>query len=270
VIGRASLAIFNALMVVFLIAPLLVVVWMSLSPGGIFEVSLYQPSLRWYREVIQAPEWMDALWLSGRLGLATAFGATALGFMSAYGIARHPFPGDRLIAGLIVSPLIVPVVTFAIALLLFVNEIGFYDSMVSLIAAHLILTVPLTFRVIYATLLGIDRRLELAAMNLGASGWRTLVHITLPLSAKGIATAFIFAFMLSFDEVTVTVFVTGPQHQTLPVQIFSYLQNSLDPSVTAISGLLVGLVLVAMLAVQQVVGTSRLSTFGSAPQSRSR
>jgi putative spermidine/putrescine transport system permease protein len=257
-------------MVAFLVAPLLLVVWMSLSPGGIFEVGSYQPSLRWYREVIAAPEWMDALWLSARLALATGVGATALGLMSAYGLARYPFRGDRLVAGLTVSPLIVPVVTFAIALLLFVNQIGFYDSMVSLIAAHLILTVPLTFRVMYATLLGVDRRLELAAMNLGANGWRTLVHITLPLSANGIATAFIFAFMLSFDEVTVTVFVTGPQHQTLPVQIFGYLQNSLDPSVTAISGLLVGLVLVAMLVVQLVVGTSRLSTLGSPGERRSK
>jgi putative spermidine/putrescine transport system permease protein len=252
------LKIFNALMVAFLLAPLLVVVWMSLSPGGIFEVAIYRPSLRWYWDVLGSPEWMGALWLSAKLALAAALGATVLGLMSAYGLARYPFPGNAAIGALFVSPLVVPVVTFAIALLQFANRIGLYDSMMSLLAAHLILTAPITVRVTYATILGIDRRLELAAMNLGANWWKALRFVTLPLAAKGIATAFVFAFMVSFDEVTVTVFVTGPTHQTLPVQIFGYLQNELDPSVTAISGLLVGLVMLGMLVTERVLGVRRM------------
>jgi putative spermidine/putrescine transport system permease protein len=258
-IGRALLGLFNIAMAAFLAAPLLLVGWMSLSPGGIFEVGLYRPSLRWYADVLQSPEWMGALWLSARLALITAVTATILGFTSAYGLARCDFPGRSAIGTLFASPLVVPVVTFAIALLQFVNRVGLYDSMASLVGAHLVLTTPLTVRVLYVTISSIDRRLELAAMVLGANGWRALRYVTLPLALKGIATAFVFAFMVSFDEVTVTVFVTGPTHQTLPVQIFGYLQNGLDPSVTAISGLLIGLVLAGMLLIERTLGIRRLS-----------
>lgn len=259
-IGRLTLTVFNIAMLGFLVAPLLLVLWMSLSPGGIFEVGLYVPSLRWYADVLHSPEWMGALWLSARLAFIAASAATVLGFFSAYGLVRFDFPGRAVVSALFASPLVVPVVTFAIALLQFVNRIGLYDSMTSLVGAHLVLTAPLTVRVLYVAISSIDRRLELAAMILGANGWRTLRFVTLPLALSGIATAFVFAFMVSFDEVTVTVFVTGPTHQTLPVQIFGYLQNALDPSVTAISGLLIGLVLVGMLLVERTLGIRRMVT----------
>jgi putative spermidine/putrescine transport system permease protein len=260
VIGRVLLTLFNLVMLGFLMAPLLLVLWMSLSPGGIFEIGIYLPSLRWYAEVLRSPEWMGALWLSARLAFTAAAAATILGFISAYGLARFDFPGRGAISALFASPLVVPVVTFAIALLQFVNRIGLYDSMTSLVGAHLVLTAPLTVRVLYVAISSIDRRLELAAMVLGANGWRTLRFVTLPLALMGIATAFVFAFMVSFDEVTVTVFVTGPTHQTLPVQIFGYLQNELDPSVTAISGLLIALVLAGMLLVERTLGFRRMLT----------
>ena len=157
------------------------------------------------------------------------------------------------------SPLLVPEVAYGVAVLQFLNRFGLYNTFASLVAAHVIVVVPFALRAINAALREVPQELEWAAMNLGASRLRALRSVTLPIALKGVAAGFIFAFIMSFDEVTVTIFMTGPAYQTLPLRIYNYLSDQVDPTVAAVSSLLILLSLVLILILDRVGGLKTMS-----------
>jgi putative spermidine/putrescine transport system permease protein len=170
-----------------------------------------------------------------------------LGFLAAYGLVRGDFPGRGALVLLFTSPLVVPGVVFGIAVLQFTNRVGLYGSFWALLAAHVVVVTPFALRTLEAALAAHGPELEWAARSLGASPARALWRVTVPLSLRGIAAAFLFCFLMSFSEVTVTIFMTGPAHQTLPVRIFNYVNDGIDPTVAAVSALVIAFTLVLVL-----------------------
>jgi putative spermidine/putrescine transport system permease protein len=248
------LRLFNALMLAFMLAPIALIVWMSFTPGEMFQVPLHHFSLRWYREVFVYPGFVNAFFLSARLAAAAGAIAVSLSFIAAYALARGAMPGKAIFEGLFMSPLIVPAIVFGIAMLQFSNTLGLYNSFLSLVVAHAAVVTPYALRTIYANLRSVPMEVEWAAMNLGARRATVLLRIVLPLCARGMVAAFLFCFLISFSEVTVTLFMTGPDYQTLPVRIYNYLADQVDPTVAAISALLIALSFALALFLAQLGG----------------
>lgn len=249
----------NILMLIVVLAPVVIVMWMSFTPTAMFVLPITDFSLRWYREALSYPGFVDAFGLSVEVAALAAVITVALSFSAAYGLVRYRPPGAATLRGFFTAPLLVSAVVFGIAMLQFVNRIGLYNQLAGLVLAHVVLVVPFAIRSLEATLRAVPEELEWAAMILGRSRAGMLLRITLPLCARGLVTAFLFCFLLSFSEVTTTIFMTGPGLQTLPVRIYSYMSDRIDPTVAAVSASVV-LISLALVAVLNLIGGLRRLT----------
>lgn len=246
---------FNLVMLVFMLAPIVVVMWMSFTPAELFALPFTDFSLRWYEAAFAYPGFVNAFALSLRLALVSGVIATALSLLAAYGLVRgRRFRGADAVEGLFLSPLIVPAVVFGIAMLQFANAAGLYNSFLVLVLAHVTVVTPFAIRTIHSSLRALPVEVEWAAFNLGASRATVLGRIVLPVCARGILAAFLLTFLISFSEVTVTIFVTGPAYQTLPVRIYNYLTDQVDPTVAAVSTLLIILSVAIVLLLDRLGG----------------
>jgi putative spermidine/putrescine transport system permease protein len=249
----------NVLVLIVVLAPVVLVVWISFTPTASFVLPLGSFSLRWYREALSYPGFVDAFFLSAELAAIASLITVTATFLAAYGLVRYRPKGGAALMGFFTSPLLVPAVVFGIAMLQFVNRLGLYNQLVGLVLAHVILVVPFAIRSLGATLLSVPEELEWAAMVLGRSRLGMLLRVTLPLSARGLVTAFLFCFLLSFSEVTTTIFMTGPSLQTLPVRIYSYMSDRIDPTVAAVSALVVFVSLALVLTLTLLGGFRRMA-----------
>jgi putative spermidine/putrescine transport system permease protein len=250
----------NILMLIVVLAPVVIVMWMSFTPTATFVLPVTDFSLRWYREALSYPGFLDAFRLSLELATLAAAITVALSFLAAYGLARYRPTGGAALKAFFTAPLLVSAVVFGIAMLQFVNRIGLYNQLSGLVLAHIVLVVPFAMRSLEVTLRTVPEELEWAAMILGRSRLGMLLRITLPLCARGLVTAFLFCFLLSFSEVTTTIFMTGPGLQTLPVRIYSYMSDRIDPTVAAVSALVVMVSLVLVAVLNLLGGLRRLTT----------
>jgi putative spermidine/putrescine transport system permease protein len=171
---------------------------------------------------------------------------------------RFRFPGRDALEALFMSPILVPGVVYGIAMLQFVNGIGLYNTFVALVIAHVCLISPYALRTIHAQMRAVPEDLEWAAQNLGATRAGTILRITLPLCARGVLAGFVLSFLISFAEVTVVIFMTGPAYQTLPVRIYNYLTDQIDPTVAAISAMLIALSLALVFLLDRLGGLAPL------------
>lgn len=256
--NRVAAHSFMVLMVAFILGPLVVIVWMSFTPSELFDLPFRNFTLKWYSEVFKYPGFVDGFLLSVRLALSVAVISTILGFLAGYALVRFRFHGQLLFEAIFMSPLFVPSVAFGIAVLQFVSELGLYNTFISLMAAHVAHTVPFSVRAAAAAIRAVPRDTEWAARNLGANWLMTLLTVTVPLSLRGTMAGFIFAFMISFDEVTITIFVAGPSYQTIPVQMYNYLTDQLDPTVAALSSILIFLSILVIVVLERLMGLHRL------------
>jgi putative spermidine/putrescine transport system permease protein len=250
----------NILMLIVVLAPVVIVMWMSFTPTATFVLPVTDFSLRWYREALSYPGFLDAFRLSLELATLAAVITVALAFLAAYGLVRYRPAGGAALKAFFTAPLLVSAVVFGIAMLQFVNRIGLYNQLSGLVLAHIVLVVPFAMRSLEVTLRTVPEELEWAAMILGRSRLGMLLRITLPLCARGLVTAFLFCFLLSFSEVTTTIFMTGPGLQTLPVRIYSYMSDRIDPTVAAVSALVVMVSLVLVAVLNLLGGLRRLTT----------
>lgn len=235
------LRVFNWIMVVVMLAPLALIIWMSFTPAPLFKLPISDFSIRWYKEAFKYPGFLNSFFLSVELALVSGAIATTLAFLAAYGLVRYRFRGKGALEALFMSPILVPGVVYGIAMLQFVNGLGFYNTFWALVVAHVALIGPYALRTIHAQLSAVPEDLEWAAQNLGATKLWTLLRVTLPLCRRGVLAGFLLAFIISFAEVTVVIFMTGPAYQTLPVRIYNYLTDQIDPTVAAISAMLIAL-----------------------------
>ncbi|KSV62246.1 hypothetical protein N182_37540 [Sinorhizobium sp. GL2] len=237
-----------ACVAIFIAAPLLVVVIVSFNEPAYTFFPPRSLSLKWYWAVLSTGPWLNSIMISAWLGVAAASCSSVLGALAAFGLHRSSFVGRDLIKSLFISPIVFPGVLMGIALLTTSSALRFNGTFLSLLLAHILISLPYSFRLVLAALPNLDRGVEEAAATLGASPATILWTVTLPMIGPAIAAGALFAFIISFDNVILSIFLSGPRTVTLPVQIFSYVQYSGDPSIAAISTLFM-LVTLAMVGI---------------------
>jgi len=237
--GQAALWAITALVLLFLVAPSLVVIPMSFSAAELLSFPPPAYSLRWYREFVARPEWRLAAWNSVLVAVLVTALATALGTLAALGLVRGRVPARRLVTAVFLMPLIVPAIVTAVAVYGLYARLRLTGTVPGMVLAHTVLALPFVVINVSAVLQGLDPRLEHAARSLGASGARTFWLVTLPLIRPGVLAGALFAFITSFDELVVALFVSGIEAVTLPVQMWSGIRFEINPTVAAVSTLLI-------------------------------
>jgi putative spermidine/putrescine transport system permease protein len=248
----------HGLFVAFMLAPLLIVCVVAFTPEGFLSLPTRGPSLRWFRAIFDYPEFIrafrDSLWLAA---LSSTI-AIMLAVPAALAIARYRFPGREAITALFMSPLMVPHVVLGIAFLRFFTQIGISGTFVGLVLSHIIVVIPFALRLVLAASYGIDRRIEHAAISLGAGTATVFRRVTLPLILPGVVSGWLLAAINSFDEVTMTVFIASPATVTLPVRMFLYIQDNIDPLIAAVSACLIAMTAILLFALDRLFGLDRL------------
>ncbi len=251
--SRRALATVGIFGLVFLTVPLLIVVPMSFSPARALTFPPPGFSLRWYEAFFGDPRWMDAMWTSAALAALSSIAALVLGSLAAYGLRRGSFAGRDWAEGNFMAPLIVPTIIAAIALYLGLAKVGLLGSFIGLVTAHTVLNVPLVMMVMGVAIREFDLRIEQVAWSLGASWSYTVAKVVLPNLAPSVFAAWIFALIGSFDEVIVTSFIAG-RYETVPKKMFNELILEVNPTITAVATLLIGLTVLALAAVTVILG----------------
>ncbi|MBX3598306.1 MAG: ABC transporter permease [Rhizobiaceae bacterium] len=227
------------LVLIFLMAPVVAIIPLSFNSEPFLTYPLAGFSLRWYAAVFNSPEWMNALKSSLIVGIATVAISTPLGTLAAFALVRRKMPQAQLFMGILMLPMAMPLVVVALALYIFLTRIGLANSYTGLILAHTVLATPFVLVSVTATLAGFDFGLVRAASSLGARPWVAFRRVTLPLVMPGVATGAVFAFITSWDEVVVALFVAGPGQRTLPRQMFAGLREHLDPSIMVVATIMI-------------------------------
>lgn len=255
--GPIALA-FNALVIAFMLAPLLVVCIVAFTPENTLTIPTTHFSLRWFEAVFAHPDFVQSFWNSLWLALSAATIATLLAVPAGMAITRYDFPGRDFLNGLFLSPLIIPHLVLGVALLRLFALVGGTGSFGWLVMAHALIVTPYTLRLVVAALVGFDRSAEQAALSLGASQATVFRRITLPMILPGVTGGWMLAFINSFDEVTMSIFVTSPSTVTLPVRMYMYATESIDPLMAAVSALMVAVTAVAMVVLDRLYGLDRV------------
>ncbi|WP_020070513.1 ABC transporter permease [Paraburkholderia caledonica] len=248
---------FGGIMIVFLIAPLLAVVPISFSSGSFLSYPLPGFSLQWYRQVFTGGPWMDALLNSLIVGASVTVLATVMGTLAAFAFARRDLPAARSMLGFLISPMIVPPVISGLGMYFFFGQLGLTSTLPGLVLAHTVLATPFVVVTVTATLQGFDMNLLRAASTLGAAPMRSFFGIALPLIAPGIVSGGLFAFMTSFDDIVVALFIGGPAQRTLPRQMFDGMRDSINPSTVAMSTFLLLVAFLTLLCVAWMTQRAR-------------
>lgn len=249
---------FTFLFGLFMLAPIIVVLGVSLTPTGYLEFPPSGISFRWFRAILDNPDFIDAAIVSLKLGVVSATLATLVAVPAGMAIDRRRFRGREVLLAFFMSPLMVPTVVLGIAFLRFLTLIGFNGTFSGLAICHAIIVTPFVLRLVLASLSGLDRSVEKAAIALGASDWTVFRRITLPSILSGIVGGWVLAFITSFDEVTVTVFIVNPSTTTLPVRLFSHIAQTTDPLVASVSAVAILFTVAVMLLVDRLYGLDRL------------
>ena len=254
----APLLVFHWLFAIFMLAPLVMVALVSFTDKGYIAMPFDGASWRWYLAILKNDDFVDAFWRSLALGATAATLATLLAVPAGMAIAWHRFPGREVVLGLLLSPLMVPHVVLGIALLRFLTQIGASGTMWGLTAAHTVLVLPYVLRLVVAAATGFDRTVAQAAESLGASSWTVFRRVELPLIVPGVAGGWLIAFINSFDELTMSIFVASAGTQTLPVKMYNHIANTIDPLLASISTVLIVLTLVLMMVLDRFYGLDRV------------
>jgi putative spermidine/putrescine transport system permease protein len=255
--GPLALA-FHALFIAFVLAPIVIVCAVAFTPEGYLSLPTNGLSLRWFRAIGEYPEFVrafrDSLWL------ATLSSTIAVMFTvpAALAIARYHFAGREAVLAFFMSPLMIPHVVLGIAFLRFFTTIGLGGTFIGLVLSHIVIVMPFALRLVLAASTGLDRAVEHAALSLGAGPFTMFRRVTLPLILPGVVSGWVLAFITSFDEVTMTVFIASPSTITLPVRMFLYIQDNIDPLVTSVSAALIFLTAIVMVALDRLYGLDRL------------
>ena len=234
-----ALGVINLLILLYLLLPIIVVVGSALGTTGYLAFPPHGLTLHWFGAALRDPRYVDAFLTSLGVAASSTVLSLLLGVPAAYALARYDFAGKRILETALMLPLILPALVLSIALTLVFSRIGFTAGTPRLIIAHLVLCTPYVVRVALPVLQRLDVVLEEAAQNLGASPLTGLLLVTLPAIRPGAIAAAVLAFIVSFDELDLAIFLAAPRSPTLPVVIYSSVQLGIDPTIGAVSALLV-------------------------------
>ena len=272
-IGRAAYLGFCAAVLVFLTAPILVIMPLSFNAEpyftfteGMLRLDPEAYSLRWYREVVTDQTWTSSLANSLVIGAAATALATFLGTLAALGLSSPSMPARRVVMGFLVSPLVTPVIISAAGMFFFYSRLGLGQTHLGLVLAHATLGTPFVVITVTATLTAYNRNLTRAAASLGAGPVRTFRSVQLPLIAPGIVSGALFAFATSFDELVVVLFLGGVEQRTIPRQMWAGIREHISPAILAVATFLFVFAVCLLFTVAWLgrrTGVSNVSAFGT-------
>ncbi|MGF7162116.1 putative spermidine/putrescine transport system permease protein [Rhodoligotrophos appendicifer] len=260
---RLWLYAYGVLISIFLLAPIAIVIPISFSPGEFLEFPPSELSLRWYRTFFSSTEWMSATVVSVKAALLTVVVATPLGVAAAYGLHVSDSRFAKTVRPLLIVPLIVPVIIIAIGVFYLYARMSLINTLTGLVLAHSVLALPFVFVLVAAGLQRYDMAQEMVARSLGASRLKAFLTVTLPQIRPSVISAALFAFITSFDEVVIALFVSRGPSSTLTRKMFTSLRDQVSPTIAAISTILIlitlvvaGLMLLAQLRQKPEVGAT--------------
>lgn len=253
---------FNALVISFMLAPLLIVCIVAFTPENTLTIPTTHFSLRWFKAVFAHPDFVTSFWNSLALALASATLATLLAVPAGLAITRYSFAGRDALNALFLSPLIIPHLVLGVALLRLFSLTGASGSFFWLVLAHVVIVTPYVLRLVVAASSGADLSCEQAARSLGASDLTVFWRVTLPMILPGVSGGWLLAFINSFDEVTMSIFITAPSTVTLPVRMYMYATESIDPLMAAASALMVAFTAAVMVLLDRLYGLDKILVGG--------
>ncbi len=253
------LTIFTGLVYFFIFAPLIIIVLTSFGPDDYIAFPPNGFSFKWFVNIFQSKMFMRTFQISIKVAIIATIFALILGIPAAYSLSRARFKGKSIIQNLFFSPIIVPGIVFGFSIFNYIvikMRLPIYSS---LLVGHTIVVIPYIIRVIASSLESFDYSIEEAAMSLGASKLKTFVLVVFPNITSSIIAAFMLAFINSFNNVPVSIFLTGPGVSTLPISMMSYVEYNYDPTVSALSVLLMIMTVIIMFIIEKTLGLSYFS-----------
>lgn len=257
--GRFAVALYLGLISTYLLAPIVIVIAVAFSPSAVFELPTGGLSLRWFAAIGELDNFWPALGLSAQVALLSTFISMVLGTLCAIGIARGRFRGKEVVANFVLSPLMLPGVVIGLSCLFAFRTAGIRDAYLSLIVAHVIITMPYIVRVVLSSLSLFNFEMIDASRTLGRSYLGSLFYVLVPNIYAAYLTGGLFAFLASMDNYSMALFLSDASHVTLPIQILKYLEIGTDPSVAAISTLMLLMTLVSLFIADRLVGVRNVS-----------
>ncbi|MFC3702977.1 ABC transporter permease [Reinekea marina] len=252
-----SFRVICGLILFFLIAPIIVIIPLSFNAQDFFtftkEMLAFDPagySFKHYEDFFTNSDWTNAIWNSIRIAPMATFLSVSLGTLAAIGLSQPHVPFKRFIMAILISPMIVPLVISAAGMYFFFSRIGLQGTYWGVVLAHAVLGIPFVIITVTATLVGFDHSLTRAAANLGANPVVTFWKIQMPLILPGVVSGGLFAFITSFDEVVVVLFVGSSAQKTLPWQMFIGLREQISPTILAVATILVALSILLLTVVE--------------------
>lgn len=256
---RIATAFYLIAILAFVLGPLVVVAGVSFTAGDYVTFPPQGLSLRWYEAILSSSVYVDAAITSLKLAVVVTITATIIGASAATVIHRGKLPGTTVLSALFLAPLVLPTIIFALGLLIFWSAYFGRTSFVALWIGHTVIAVPYVIRTTLAVLSTSDKYLEEAARTMGAGPWKAIVYVVLPQALPGIAAGAFFAFNISFDEAILSLFLRSPEVMTLPIQIYTQLEYSPDPSIAAASTLMIALTVLLIFVIDRVLGIQRVT-----------
>ena len=263
-LGRLAFNVAVATAFAFIVLPIALILWLSFFYNEILALPPEGYSLRWYRAILDQPQFISGLRLSIIVALLATAAALLVVLPAALALTRSRLPGREAWLQLLMSPLIVPAIVVGSSLYMGFVEVEVQTgapltgSALGLAAGHLLIVIPWSMRLLVANLVGVDAAIEEAALSLGATPLETVLKVTLPLVWPGLVAAALFSFVVSFGNVEVSLFLVTPGQTTLPIAILQYLQWKIDPTVAAISTLQIVLIAAALFVTDRFVSLAKV------------
>ena len=237
-----------ALMCVWLVAPIIIVVILAFSGDGYLRFPPASLSLQWFDRFFGNVQWQRALLSSLMIGAIACVVSTAIGFFCAYAFLRAEFRGKKLMLSLMLTPVIVPSIITAIAMYYLASKLGLIGNLVWLGLCHAVIAMPVVLLILLSALRAVDPNLERAALGLGGSRIRVFCRVVFPIALPGVMSAALFAFLASFDELLISLFLAGVRAQTLPVRIWNSVNLQVEPTIAAVSAFLIAITTLILVA----------------------
>lgn len=269
-LGTLALRAFTALVYVVLLLPVAMVVWLSFSKAPVLFFPPHGYSVSWYVSLRDQPQLLSGLYYSLWLAALASGISLVLGGGAAFGLARSRLRRRGPVEALFLGPLLLPVIVVGIAMFVFLYTVGsdldatLVPTHWAMVLAHVVLTLPFTFRMVYVGLAGIDPNLERASLNLGRGRVATVFHVVLPMMRAALVGAAIFAFIFSFADLEISLFLVGPGQTTLPVAMLDYASTQVDPTIAAMSAVQIAIIGVLLVVANHFVDFGKALGLGRA------
>jgi putative spermidine/putrescine transport system permease protein len=248
----------TAIAIIYILLPLAAVVPASFTSANFPSFPPKGFSVQWYTKLLDRPEFLSAFFYSLQFGLMVALISVVFGTLSSIAIAKYNIPGKSYIVSLFTSPLTVPQLVLGVALLIYFTPMMLAGTSTGFLIAHVVICIPYVIRLVYTGLSGFDYNLERAAMTLGAGPLKVFWKITLPLIRPAIISGGLFAFLTSFDNVTVSLFMVPSDRRTLPLEIFSHIQDAYDPLIASVSSMVILVSIILIVVLERINGVGKL------------